>query len=54
MTVKIEMEMPKSCNKCPFFIFYGKDKFNLCIAGKFSMAMYKGKHKSCPLREVKE
>lgn len=45
-------KMPKSCKKCPFFIFYGKDKFNLCKVGDFSMAMYKGKHPNCPLREM--
>lgn len=52
--VQIDMEMPKSCAKCRFFGFFGKDKFNLCRLGNFCMAMYKGKHKNCPLREVKK
>lgn len=52
MTVKIEMEMPKRCERCKFNI---KQR---CYAGDFVLIMPEAfinrRHSKCPLQEVKE
>lgn len=53
MTVKIEMEMPKSCYQCRF-----SSKFGFCIANEnwilAGTRMDKEVALDCPLQEVKE
>lgn len=60
MSVKIEMEMPKSCHKCKFFShsysFVFENDIDECLIEK-SLIMFdpeKGRPSWCPLQEVKE
>ena len=57
MSVKIEMEMPKSCQLCPLTFNYGSDAFCCLTLTKVwdtSMLPIIERHKTCPLKEVKE
>lgn len=56
MTVKIEMEMPKSCEVCVLKRFSSSDQKSMfCGADNDYHRIYKTKRpKDCPLQEVKE
>ena len=57
MSVKIEMEMPKSCQICPLTFNFGSDAFCCLTLTKVwdtSMLPIMERHSSCPLQEVKE
>ena len=57
MAVKIEMEMPKSCQLCPLTFNFGSDAFCCLTLTKvydISMLPIMKRHKNCPLKEVKE
>ena len=62
MTVKIEMDMPKSCSKCQFCILkdFGSNehthKFrNVCFLTKDELLdSLRERYTNCPLQEVKE
>lgn len=60
MTVKIEMEMPKSCRECPFYIsittkYFGyATRFCACASKEIRYASLHNKRKKfCPLKPVK-
>jgi hypothetical protein len=54
--IKIDMEMPESCEKCPFQIWDDDYALFRCVADDISVDAIKGndKHPDCPLIEVKE
>lgn len=58
MTVKIDMEMPKSCDTC--ILLYWDTAYGqyVCpafpISLKFTGAYHNERHPGCPLQEVKE
>lgn len=60
MTVKIEMEMPKSCLVCPFLktarrTLTGYREDMICsVTCCNTNEHYKTRHPNCPLQEVKE
>lgn len=58
MTVKIDMEMPKSCIKCRYITLKGnKQHFHYICAIKpldFCDLYTNMRHPQCPLQEVKE
>lgn len=60
MTVKIEMEMPKSCFVCPFLKTARRILTGYIVDTTCSITCcntnwhYKTRHPKCPLQEVKE
>lgn len=54
MTVKIEMEMPKSCSECEFLNVSAR--YVTCVARKGDLVTNKVTERppECPLQEVKE
>lgn len=58
MTVKINMEMPKSCIKCPYITLKGNKHHTHYICAIKPLAfcdLYTNmRHPQCPLQEVKE
>lgn len=57
MAVKINMEMPRSCQGCLLTFNYGPDAFCCLTLTKVwdtSMLPITERHKTCPLQEVKE
>lgn len=56
MTVKIDMEMPKSCEKCKFMEFVSSDKtmYWCKITDNWIVRKEGKKSPACPLQEVKE
>ena len=58
MSVKIDMEMPKSCSVCDFCSYNEGtlEDYYICVAsGEYlgTTASEKKRHKKCPLKEVK-
>ena len=58
MTVKIEMEMPKSCDTCSLLYWDSAYMQYMCPAFpkslKFVGNYHNERHPACPLQEVKE
>lgn len=53
MTVKIDMEMPKTCAACELS-YIDADTSELICSYNDCPALYTDKLKDCPLQEVKE
>lgn len=60
MAVKIEMDMPKNCNECPFYNWQDEIcNYNNRTVNPFYTTFCvndntkKGRDRSCPLKEVK-
>ena len=54
--IKIDMQMPDSCTKCPFYSGYNEGK---CLAQEYGDMFFSGsefleRHPRCPLQEVEE
>lgn len=54
--IKIDMQMPECCTKCPFYSGYNEGK---CLAQQDEYMFFSGsefieRHSNCPLQEVED
>lgn len=56
MTVKINMDMPKSCRECKFYEFISSDytKVYCAVIGYWTNSKKGERSPKCPLQEVEE
>ena len=52
MTVKIDMEMPKSCKQCRFRVLFRQDGGTLCLAAQEVFIGTTARKIFCPLKPV--